>query len=162
MNNALFFQALKCLGTWARKRVRNFRKWTWRGHDAEVQAIALLSDGRVLSGSRDHVCSTLDTGNSIAILPDGRLAQPCEGGTTAVWSMSSLKLWNVQHRHAAHEPSRRVYIGGNLGIATTPRHMIHAIVALADGRYITGATDGALKVWSAPPSSGIGKPLDSE
>ena len=119
MNNALFFQALKCLGTWARKRVRNFRKWTWRGHDAEVQAIALLSDGRVLSGSRDH-------------------------------------------RHAAHEPSRRVYIGGNLGIATTPRHMIHAIVALADGRYITGATDGALKVWSAPPSSGIGKPLNSE
>ena len=132
--------------------------------DGSHQVWDLDSESRVarIKGIFGHVCSTLDTGNSIAVLPDGRLAQPCEGGTTAVWSMSSLKLWNVQHRHAAHEPSRRVYIGGNLGIATTPRHMIHAIVALADGRYITGATDGALKVWSAPPSSGIGKPLDSE
>ena len=40
--------------------------------------------------------------------------------------------------------------------------MILAIAALADGRYITGATDGALKVWAAPPPSGIGKPLNSE
>ena len=49
-----------------------------------------------------------------------------------------------------------------MGYFREPRHMILAIVALADGRYITGATDGALKVWSAPPPSGIGKPLDSE
>ena len=67
MNNALFFQALKCLGTWARKRVRDFRKWTWRGHDAEVQAIALLSDGRALSGSRDQTMKVwkIETGECI-------------------------------------------------------------------------------------------------
>ena len=64
--------------------------------------------------------------------------------------------------YAAHAPSRFSYIGGSLGYFREPRHMILAIAALADGRYITGATDGALKVWAAPPPSGIGKPLDSE
>ena len=108
------------------------------------------------------VATTLDAGNCVAVLPDGRLAQPCADGTTAVWSTSSLKLWNAQHRHAAHAPSRFSYIGGSLGYFREPRHMILAIAALADGRYITGATDGALKVWAAPPPSGIGKPLNSE
>ena len=137
---------------------------TAENSDGSHQVWDLDSESRVarIKGHLGYGCSTLDAGNCVAVLPDGRLAQPCADGTTAVWSTSSLKLWNAQHRHAAHAPSRFSYIGGSLGYFREPRHMILAIAALADGRYITGATDGALKVWAAPPPSGIGKPLNSE
>jgi hypothetical protein len=47
------------MGTWARKRVRELRKWTWNGDDKcvgagnflEAAAIAVLPGGRVVTGS---------------------------------------------------------------------------------------------------------------
>ena len=58
VSKPLLLQALKCMGTWARKRVRELRKWTWNGdykccwdgHQQEAAAMAVLPGGRVVTG----------------------------------------------------------------------------------------------------------------
>ena len=76
------------------------------GHANDVESLAALSDGRLVSGSRDHtvkvwsvpvaagalaLCSATLGGHTDAVLalarlPDGRVASGSEDGTVRVWA----------------------------------------------------------------------------
>ena len=107
------------------------------------------------------------TMNPIAVLPDGRFAAPGRDGNTIVWNWNSPEeatparnsstFWEVRHRHAPHAP------GSTQGFSASfrsERPIITAIASLGDGRYVTGANDGTLKVWTAPPASSPGTPVN--
>ena len=112
VSKPLLLQALKCMGTWARKRVRELRKWTWNGdykccwdgHQQEAAAIAVLPGGRVVTGG----------------CPDGELK---------VWAIETGICLKTIETHDMHdvlgsEKSEPTYRG------------INCLSVLSDGRVV--------------------------
>jgi len=112
---------------------------TLQGHTGIVTALAVLPDGRVVSGSWDKTLklwgmttkqcvATLqghtNTVTVLAVLPDGRV----------ISGSNTLKLWDIATKQC---------------IATLQGHTntVRALAVLSDGRVVSGSWDNTLKLW---------------
>jgi WD40 repeat protein len=119
---------------------------TLTGHGSTVNALAVLPDGRLASGSGDHTiklwdpatgsCAATLKGHSyqvtaLAVLPGGGLASGSGDGT--------IKLWDPATGSCA---------------ATLEGHSdwVYALAVLPDGRLASGSSDHTIKLWD--PATG--------
>jgi len=114
------------------------------GHEACVNAVAILQDGRIVSGSDDYtlriwsadgVFQTELAGhegcvNAVAILPDGR--RIVSGSTD-----KTLKIWLAQSGEWRAMMTLEGHTASVLAVAIHP-----------DGRIISASDDHTLKIWS--------------
>jgi WD40 repeat protein len=111
------------------------------GHQGLVMAVAVLPDGRVVSGSTDATLRVWDVESgqalvtlaghqgfilAVAVLSDGRVVSGSADKTLRVWDVESGQ---VRATLAGHQ-------GG-----------VRAVVALPDGRVVSGSADKTLHVW---------------
>jgi WD40 repeat protein/serine/threonine protein kinase len=111
------------------------------GHQNWVTAVAVLPDGRLVSGSSDYTLRVWDVESgqalaalaghqglvwAVAVLPDGRLVSGSSDYT--------LRVWDVESGHV---------------LATLRGHQgsISSVAVLPDGRVISGSDDKTLRVW---------------
>jgi WD40 repeat protein len=114
---------------------------TFQGHENTVYALAMLPDGRVVSGSQDETLKLWDidkqqclatleghrhTVYALAVLPDGRVVSGSLDKT--------LKLWDMNKQQCL------ATFRGHEGIMT-------ALAVLPDGRVVSGSLDKTLKLW---------------
>ncbi|MBY0545248.1 MAG: hypothetical protein K2Q14_06860 [Gammaproteobacteria bacterium] len=120
----------------------------FRGHTKDVEALAVLSDGLLVSGSKDHTIMLWNLTplsrvefskahqNKVSIL----LAVP---GKSLLFSGSSdhtIKLWDTNtYRSLAH-------LQGHTGVITS-------LAILSDGRLVSGSNDNTLKLWDIEHAS---------
>jgi len=112
-----------------------------QGHKGSVRALAMLPDGRVVSGSRDKTVRVWNvaTGravatlqghaswvNALAVLPDGRVVSGSEDETVRVWDVATGRAVTSFQGH------------------TSP---VNALAVLPDGRVVSGSSDGTVHVW---------------
>jgi WD40 repeat protein len=123
-------------------------------HDASVDAVAVLPDGRVVSGGRDgHVLvwdlSRPETGPielgrhngsvaAVAVLPDGRVVSGGDDKRVLLWDRSRPETDPIEL--GRHDGS------------------VMAVAVLPDGRVVSGGRDGRMLVWdpSRPESGPVG------
>jgi hypothetical protein len=115
---------------------------TLEGHGGPVNALALLSNGRLLSGSKNKTIKLWDVAKgqrlktleghggavlALALLPDGKLLS---GGRED----RKIKLWDVKQ---------------GLCLKTLMGHggAVLALALLPDGRLLSGAEDKTIKLW---------------
>jgi WD40 repeat protein len=111
------------------------------GHQGFVNAVAVLPDGSVVSGSPDYTLRVWDVAggqaiavleghhgpvNAVAALPDGRIASGSDDHSLRVWDVASGQAIVVLEGH--HGP-------------------IKTVAALPDGRIVSGSDDHTLRVW---------------
>src|ERR1700733_14885775 len=111
------------------------------GHTGGVNALCVLSDGRLASGSDDGTLRLWDvpTGaataslkghhgkvSSLCLLPDGRLASGSDDGTIQLWDVATA--------------DETVHLHGHTG-------SVNALCPLADGRLASGSDDGTIQLW---------------
>lgn len=112
------------------------------GHTAAVLALAVLPDGRLVSGSKDNTIRLWDLQNGVeaaclkghtgavsvlALLPDGKLASGSYDTT--------IRLWDLQNNVEA------ACLEGHTGA-------VLALAVLPDGRLASGARDNVIRLWS--------------
>src|SRR5687768_8761905 len=111
---------------------------TFSGHTWHVNALAVLPDGRIVSGSDDKTLKLWDVAGkcldtfrghessvmALAVLPDGRIVSGSSDKT--------LKLWD----------------GSGKCLATFSGHKssVDALAVLPDGRLVSGSGDTTLKL----------------
>ena len=132
-----------------------------RGHSSPVLCVAVLSDGRVLSGSLERVVRLWDLrpaddggqrpavqlrGHADAVravgeLADGRLFSASDDGTLRLWAPADGRAEAV--------------------LRTARKSSVLACAQLPSGRLLTGAADGALRLWPLPMGSAatVAEPL---
>ena len=136
---------------------------TLAGHRKIVTCVAVLADGRFVTGSADttvkvwkesspgssawSVEATLaghsSAVNCVAVLADGRFATGGEGGQVYVWHESSPGVWDVEATLTGHSSNVRC-------MAVIPQ-----ITGCVDGRFVTGSDDNTVKVWKeSSPGNG--------
>ncbi len=109
---------------------------------AQVSALAVLADGRLASGSREHgaiklwnpdsgACEALLEGHAgpvfaLAVLPDGRLASGSADRTVKIWTPAT---------------------GGCEATLVGHTDSVAALTVLADGRLASGSRDATIKLW---------------
>jgi WD40 repeat protein len=122
-------------------------------HDDSVNAVAVLPDGRVVSGGSEGKVLVWDPSrpgrrpvelgghdgrvNAVAVLPDGRVVsggdvEPAEGGRVLVWDPAAPGADPV-------ELGRR-------------DEWMNAVAVLPDGRVVSGGADGRVLVWDLAAS----------
>jgi WD40 repeat protein len=111
------------------------------GHQSWIGAVAVLLDGRVVSGSGDNTLRVWDVESgqalatleghqgevrAVAVLPDGRVVSGS--------SDSTLRVWDVESGQA---------------LATLKGHpgTVRAVAVLPGGRVVSGSGDNTLRVW---------------
>jgi WD40 repeat protein len=114
---------------------------TLTGHSSSVNALAVLHDGRLASGSRDGTIKLWDTAtgscaitlkgdsssvNALAVLHDGRLASGSRDGT--------IKLWDTA-------------TGSCAATLKGDSSSVNALALLHDGRLASGSSDGIINIW---------------
>ena len=122
-----------------------------RGHTSPVLCVAVLSDGRVLSGSLERVVRLWDLrpaddggqrpavqlrGHADAVravgeLADGRLFSGSDDGTLRLWAPADGRAEAVLRTHR--------------------KSSVLSGAQLPSGRLLTGAADGVLRLWPLPP-----------
>ncbi len=120
-------------------------------HDGWVAAVAVLADGRVVSGGDDGRVLVWDPAHlgvgpaelgrhdsrvaAVAVLADGRVVSGGDDGRVLVWDPAHL----------------------GVGPAELGRHdsRVSAVAVLADGRVVSGGDDGRVLVWD-PAHLGVG------
>ena len=110
-------------------------------HEGAVWSLAVLSDGRLATGSEDRTVRIWDVESgkqlqvlegheravwSLVVLSDGRLATGSEDRTVRIWDVESGKQLQV--------------LGGHGG-------PIFALAVLSDGRLATGSEDRTVRIW---------------
>jgi len=114
-----------------------------------VSTLAVLADGKLVSGSRDASVRLwdVDTGacvvtlghtdvvTCLAVLPDGRLASGTRDGT--------VRLWDVDARTC-------------VAVLTEYTGYVRALAALPDGRLAAGFKDGTVRLWDTRPAAAAG------
>ena len=112
---------------------------TFAGHTGGVTALAVLPDGRALSGSEDGTLRLWDlasgesrvlaghTGGvtALAVLPDGRALSGSDDGTLRLWDLAS----------------------GESRVLAGHTHRVTALAVLPDGRALSGSDDHTLRLW---------------
>ena len=139
------------------------RALTWPAPDARYPRLRkplqrLPSTSRVLEGHRDWV-------NAVAVLPDGRVVSGSHDNTVCVWDVDTGAadvLEGHQHRVRAVTVSSdgRVVSGsddstvrvwdletGTCRVLEGHRGSIYAVATLPDGRVLSGSVDNTLRVW---------------
>jgi WD40 repeat protein len=113
------------------------------GHHDLVVAVAVLPDGRVVSGSSDGIIQVFDgrlgglcathTGHKGSVLALAALS-----GSKVVSSSSDgiVRVWDV------HDGSIRATLEGHQG-------PVLAVGVLRDGRIVSGSSDNTLRIWDA-------------
>jgi WD40 repeat protein len=115
------------------------------GHTGHVMALAVLPDGRLISGGEDgtirlwdpasgaetarlkgHGGGVFGTVHALAVLPDGRLASGGDDGT--------IRLWDLAR---GVEIARLADRGGS----------VHGLAVLLDGRLASSGHDGTIRLW---------------
>jgi WD40 repeat protein len=111
------------------------------GHQGFVTAVAVLPDGRVVSGSHDHTLRVWDVESgqvlatlaghqgavkAVAVLPDGRVVSGSSDGTMRVWDVESGQVFATLVGH---------------------RGSVRSVAVLPDGRVVSGSSDGTVRVW---------------
>ena len=122
-----------------------------RGHSSPVLCVAVLSDGRVLSGSLERVvrlwdlrpaddCGQrpavqlrghADSVRAVGELADGRLFSASDDGTLRLWAPADGRAEAV--------------------LRTARKSAVLSGAQLPSGRLLTGAADGSLRLWPLPP-----------
>jgi WD40 repeat protein len=111
------------------------------GHHGHVNALAVLPDGRVVSGSNDKTVRVwnLETGrvlatfhghegyvNALAVLPNGRVVSGSHDNTVRVWDLETSRALATFHGHQGY---------------------VSALAVLPNGRVVSGSHDNTVRVW---------------
>jgi WD40 repeat protein len=121
-----------------KKKLHDHTDWVW--------SLAVLNDGRLVSGSEDKTIRLWDlemtssmafTGHedgvvSLTILADGQIASASKDRTIRIWDPAS---------------GNSIVFEGHLGC-------IWALVALRDGRFISGSADKTILIWDPSKTNG--------
>ena len=127
---------------WTTRRISRAMSGELGRHSGPVRAVAVLANGRVVTGGQDGRVLAWDPDrpgtspaeigqldswvNAIAVLADGRVVTGGEDGRVLVW-----------------DPDRPGTTPAELGHHTG----VYAAAVLADGRVITGGHDGRVLAW---------------
>ncbi|MCX5954773.1 MAG: hypothetical protein NTZ40_15085 [Cyanobacteria bacterium] len=118
----------------------------FKGHQGSVNALAVLGDGRLASGSFDNTirlwdpasgaCERVFKGHqgsvrALAVLGDGRLASGSLDNTIRLWDPTSGACERVLNGY---------------------RESVYALAVLGDGRLASGSLDNTIRLWD--PASG--------
>ena len=115
-------------------------------HTGWVWSLAILNDGRLVSGSEDKsirlwdletTSSRVFTGHedgvlSLTILADGQIASASKDRTIRIWDPAS---------------GNSIVFEGHLGY-------VWALVALRDGRFVSGSADKTILIWDPNKTNG--------
>ncbi len=118
---------------------------TLEGHAEGILCMAVLPDGRLVTGAWDNTLKVWDLNQTnepcthmleghtdgilcVAVLPDGRLVSGSRDGTLKVWDLDQV-----------NEPCTHTLEGHTDGI--------ESVAVLPDGRLVSGSLDRTLKVW---------------
>ncbi len=118
----------------------------WERHEASVDAVAWTAAGRVISGSLDGTARVWEPlgGKCLAVLPAGPGASCVtgtpDGQTLAVGSKDSLI------REYAADGTLRRELKGHRGY-------VRALAYLPDGRLVSCADDGTVRLWGPGPEA---------
>jgi WD40 repeat protein len=127
---------------WTTRRVDRALSAELGQHDAEVQALAVLPDGRVVSAAAQGMrvwepaapgANPVELGHhdgavrALAVLPDGRVAAGGDDGLVRVWDPAAPGANPVELGH--HDGA------------------VRALAVLPDGRVAAGGDDGLVRVW---------------
>jgi Trypsin-like peptidase domain/WD domain, G-beta repeat len=136
---------------WTTRRASRALSGELGRHDAPVRAVAVLPDGRVVSGGNDERVLLWDpaapeTGpadlgrhddgvGAVAVLPDGRVVSGDVGGRVLVWDPAAPEAGPA-------------YLGRD-------DDGVGAVAVLPDGRVVSGDVGGRVLVWDpAAPEAG--------
>jgi WD40 repeat protein len=118
------------------------------GHQGGVTAVAVLPDGRVVSGSWDKSLRVwdLESGtsvatlvghqnwiNAVAVLPDGRIVSGSSDNSLRVWELGS---------------QRSVALVGH-------QLRVNAVAVLPDGCIVSGSADKTVRVWDLETETSV-------
>jgi WD40 repeat protein len=110
-------------------------------HDRGVRALAVLPDGRVVSGGRDRQVLLWDPGDpgspgelgshdgwvrALALLPDGRVVSGGGDGRVLLWNPAEL---------------------GSPGVLGSHDDWVRAVAVPLDGRVVSAGDDGRVLLW---------------
>ena len=141
-----------CLApVWTTRRASRALSLELGGHDGTVRAVAVLPDGRVVSGGGDGRIRLWDPAVpdvgpvelghhdaavwAVAVLPDGRVVSGGGDGRIRLWDPAVPDVGPVELGH--HD------------------RWVVAVAALADGRVVSSGVDGRVRVWDpAAPNRG--------
>ena len=136
---------------WTTRRASRALSGELGRHDGTVVAVAVLADGRVVTGGGDRRVLVWDPAHpgagpaelgrhdgwvqAVAVLADGRVVTGGNDGRVLVWD-------------PAHPGAGPAELGRHDGA-------VEAVAVLADGRVVTGGNDGRVLVWDpAHPGAG--------
>jgi WD40 repeat protein len=113
----------------------------FEAHLNAVNAVAVLPDGRIVSGSADRTLRVWDVESgasvatlhghqgpvgAVAVLADGRIVSGARDNTLRVWSLESGTCTATFEGH---------------------KQRVNAVAVLADGRIVSASLDNSLRVW---------------
>ena len=113
------------------------------GHTESISVLAVLQDGRVVSGSDDNTLRVWDAASGqclqtleghssgvtcVAVLQDGRVVSGSHDGTLHVWDAASGQCLQALEGHS---------------------DLVTCVAVLQGGRVVSGSFDGTLRVWDA-------------
>jgi WD40 repeat protein len=134
------------------------------GHGDSVEAVAVLPDGRVVSGGDDGRVLVWDLARSgadpvelgrhddevvaMAVLPDGRLVSGGIDGRVLVWDPSRPDSDPVELGEHLYELGEHLYeLGEHLYELGEHLYSVNAVAALPDGRVVSGGFDRRVLLW---------------
>ncbi len=129
---------------------------TLSGHTSSVYCMAVLPDGRIISGSNDKTLRVWDAESGqclntlsghtsyvscVAVLPDGRIISGSNDETLRVWDTESGQCLKTLNGYSGP---------------------VYCVAVLPDGRIISGSYDKTLRVWDVRRGLSLNVRIDEE
>jgi WD40 repeat protein len=111
------------------------------GHECPINAVAVLPDGCVVSGSDDNTLRVWD-------VDSGQVLTTLEGHTDSVWAVAVFPDGRIVS--GSNDHTLRVWDGeSGQVLATIEGHTdsVRAVAVFPDGRIVSGSDDHTLRVW---------------